>query len=79
MSDGTISLAEARRRAQAAPRDRGARPHRRGAHKCRVCHARRTLHLVHHPAGAVVVCEHCGDVRVVGRTMRAARPRLRRG
>jgi ribosomal protein S27E len=33
------------------------------AHQCRSCRAYRALQVVNHPAGVVVTCRVCGDVR----------------
>jgi Zn ribbon nucleic-acid-binding protein len=63
MTDGTIPLVEAQRRA---------RRRRLADRQCRTCGAVHSLQTVRHPAGRVVVCTHCGDVRVVPRMMRPA-------
>ena len=33
------------------------------AHQCRSCRRLWALHLVEHPAGAVIVCRYCSAVR----------------
>jgi transposase len=63
MTNGTISLTEARQRA---------RRQRASSRRCRVCGQLNSLRVVRHPSGHVVVCEHCGDVRVAARILRPA-------
>ena len=63
MTNGTSSLAEARQRT---------RRRRVAARQCRVCGQVQSLHVVRHPSGHVVVCSHCGDVRVAARMLRPA-------
>lgn len=57
---------------------RARRRNRALAHQCQSCRRLWALHLVEHPAGAVIVCRYCSAVRqrvsvVIGRPAEAAR------
>ncbi|KQX62733.1 hypothetical protein [Angustibacter sp. Root456] len=62
MTAGTTPLSRARRDAR-----------RRAARRtCLTCGTAHALRVVNHPSGHVVVCIHCGDVRLAARLLRPA-------
>ncbi|MGN6302740.1 MAG: hypothetical protein ACTHN8_16780 [Angustibacter sp.] len=62
MTAGTTPITRARRDAR----------RRAGRRTCLTCETPDALRVVQHPSGHVVVCIHCGDVRLVARLLRPA-------
>jgi hypothetical protein len=62
MTTGTTPITRARR-------DSRRRADRR---TCLTCGVPNALRVVNHPSGHVIVCVHCGDVRLAGRLTRPA-------